>query len=393
MIEASDGPGLGAPPEQRMGASGWSRAATSGLVSIYWLAAPLTLLAEPSVRRFGGFRVIAAGVALAAFATFLLGFCESLTLLFVLRFLMGLGKVMMACGVTLLAAHWFRKNFGLALACCYAGWHFGGLVLVPFTQWLIDTVGWRETSTILSIAIFLVAIPPLRAWARVPSPGSRGIEPESLDLPIADTDTAGSDAPEAGEAISFRRALWTTIAATLLAALAYGAILANEAALVDGQSALEGYGAAAVSATALSALFAAVGVGWLSDRMAFRPLVLLELGLLLCGILGFLALTVHPSLALMFAAAISFGISVGGFEAAFLPNLRRTLSAPKFDRAFGIWYLWYLAALFSAPIAAGWLYDEAQSYQPALVILTITTILAALPAMLVPTTPRAERPR
>ena len=53
----------------------------------------------------------------------------------------------------------------------------------------------------------------------------------------------------------------------------------------------------------------------------------------------------------------------------------------------------FAAALFSAPIAAGWLYDEAQSYQPALVILTITTILAALPAMLVPTTPRAERPR
>lgn len=95
----------------------------------------------------------------------------------------------------------------------------------------------------------------------------------------------------------------------------------------------------------------------------------------------------------MFAAAISFGISVGGFEAVFLPNLRRTLSAPKFDRAFGIWYLWYLAALFSAPIAAGWLYDEAQSYQPALAILTFTTILAALPALLVPTATHKATPR
>jgi MFS family permease len=322
-------------------------------------------------------------VLLAAITTYLLGYCSDLDQLFLLRFLMGGGKVMMASGVTLLTAHWFRNNFGLALACCYAGWHFGGLVMVPLTQWLIDTVGWRETTSILGLAIVAAALPPLAVWARAPSPVARGVEPET-GRPMPAVESPAAAAGEDARLVLRHPALWLSIGISVLGSIAYGALLTNQAVLVDELPVLEGLGSAAVSVTALSALCGALIIGWVSDRLDFRPLVLLELGLLCSGVLGFLALYWLPSPLLLFAAAISFGISVGGFEAAVLPNLRRTLSSAGFDRAFGVWYFCYLAALFAAPIMAGWIYDHFGSYVPALLLLTATTVAAVIPAMFMP---------
>lgn len=360
---------------------GWNRATTSALVSVYWLAAPLTLVGEPLMRRLGGFRLIAAGVIIAAAATFCLGLCSTLPLLFVLRVLMGIGKVLMASGISLLAAYWFKARFGLALACCYAGWHFGGLVMVPLTQLLIDMVGWRETTALLAFAIVAIGLPPLLLWVRVPSPFDRGVEPET-ELPLTQIEDTPLAQPRANFAsVLGHPMLWLSIGVTVLAGFAYGAVLTNEAVLIDEIPMLRGLGAAAVSATALAALCGAIAMGWLADRLPFLKLALLELGLMLAGIVGFLCLYAVPQPALMFAAALCFGIAVGGFEAAVLPNLRRSLRTAAFGHAFGIWYLCYLATLFIAPIGAGWIRDIALDYAPALVILAVMTAASVVPAL------------
>jgi MFS family permease len=318
-------------------------------------------------------------VILAAVATFGLGFCSTLPFLFTLRFLTGVGKVMMASGVTLLAAQWFRKRFGLALACCYAGWHFGGLVMVPLTQFLIDAVGWREATTVLSFAIVIIALPTLLLWARWPTPIERGLEPETnMPLYVHEQNEHHRSAPL--PRVLKHPALWLSIGVTVLGGFAYGALLTNEAALVDEIRPLHGRGSVAVSTTAFAALCGAIGMGWLADKLTFLHVIMLELSLLLCGVLGFLGLYVvsHGSLALM--AAVFFGVAVGGFEAAILAHMCRTLQADEFDHAFGVWYCCYLVTLFVGPIGAGWVRDITHSYVPTLVILVTLTAASSVPA-------------
>lgn len=361
---------------------GWSRATTSGLVSIYWLAAPLTLIGEPLMRKLGSVRLIASGIIFSASATFALGLCDTLPLLFTLRFCMGVGKILMASGVTLLAAQWFNARFGLALACCYAGWHFGGIVMVPITQLLIDIIGWRETTFVLGIALAVISLPPLMIWARTPPPVSDITQPEAMP---------GSWHGMHGEVcneLKFVRVLkepilWLSIAVTVFGGFAYGGILSNEAALVDEMEALVGMGALAVSLTAFAALCSTIAMGWLADRLSFLRLALIELGLMLASVLCFFCLYAFPHLLLLLAAALCFGLAIGGFEAAVLPNLRRSLEPKSFDHAFGIWYLCYLITMFTAPIGVGWIRDRTLDYTPALSLLALLTLLATIPVVMI----------
>lgn len=154
---------------------GWGRAVTGGLVSVFWFTAPFTLLGNYLDKRLGSFWLIVAGVIIAAMAMMALGLARTAMVMLILRALMGFAKILMACGVNVMAATWFRRKFGLAIALCYAGWHFGGLTLAPLAQFLIDHEGWRSTALIMGALIFLIGLPPLIAWARIPSPAALGL--------------------------------------------------------------------------------------------------------------------------------------------------------------------------------------------------------------------------
>lgn len=363
---------------------GWSRAATSGLVSVFWLSAPLTLAGDPIIRRFGGFRMIAAGVVIAAVALIAIGFCRSLAVLYLLRFGMGIGKVLMACGVSILAAQWFGRSFGMALATCYAGWHFGGLVMVPLTQMLIDHVGWRQTAMTLGVAIAVVTLPPLWWWTRVPSPAQRGLVPETGE-PLVLTEQRHGAAPPLSRVVS-APVVWWSMAVTMLGAVAYGALITNEAALVD-ELALarglgHGLGAGAVSLTAITALFGALAAGWLADRIAPLALTWLVLALMALGAFGFVGVELTGNRLLLDLSAVAFGLSVGSYEPAVVPHMRKCLPQEWFGHAYGAWYLGYLGVLFVAPIGIGAIHDWTGSYLAALEVAMVPLLLAFVPAVM-----------
>lgn len=365
---------------------GWSRAATSGLVSAFWLAAPLTLAGDPIIRRFGGFRMIAAGVVIASLTLIAIGTCKSLIMLYALRLVMGVGKVLMACGVSILAAQWFSRSYGMAIATCYAGWHFGGLTMVPLTQMLIDHVGWRTTAMILGVAISAVTLPPLWLWTRVPSPAERGEIPEiGGRLPLSvDTPRAGA-APALGTVMA-QPIVWWSMGVTMLGAVAYGAIITNEAALVDELAALRGLGhglgAGAVSLTAVTALIGALVFGWAADRLPPLLLSTVDLLLMIAGAMGFVLVARGGGPLVIDLSAIAFGLAVGGFEPVVVPHMKKCLPQQWFGHAYGTWYLGYLGVLFAAPIGLGWLHDVTGSYLTALECALVPVLLAFVPAVL-----------
>ena len=129
---------------------GWSHAVTGGLVSIFWLAAPLSPLCGFCTKRFGPHKLIFIAIFVEAISMMMAGMVTSLVQLYVIRAIMGVGKIMLMAGVTCQAAQWFGRRFGLAIAVCFSGWHFGGMVMAPAVQRLIELFGWRECCFIIA---------------------------------------------------------------------------------------------------------------------------------------------------------------------------------------------------------------------------------------------------
>ncbi len=364
---------------------GWNRATMGGLVSIFWLTAPLTIFGSYLAVRFGSYRMIVTGVVLAALCMIAIGLAHSVIVMFALRALMGFAKILMACGVNIMAAIWFRRRFGLAIALCYAGWHFGGLILAPLAQVLLNHLGWRYTSMIMGGLICLVGLPPLIAWARIGSPAVLGLGLdgdllESAEAHTANRGGAGLMGRTGSSPVPSRAVFWLAVAVTVLGGVAYGGLLTHEVALISDRAALHTIAALALSLTAASAIVGAVGVGHLSDRWPYRLTMTLELGVMAASVCGFLLFLQTSNAALVLVAAVGFGISVGGFDTCVVSHLRRRLDTEAFSRSYGLWYFFYLATLFSGPILIGALFDAFGSYRPGL-FLMMACILGAMVAV------------
>ena len=144
---------------------GWSRSELSSVYSIYMVANGLS---APFVGmlfdRWGPRLVYLLGVGSLGFGYFLAG---NLTQLWQFHLCIGVagGIGISAIGMVpsaSLISRWFPHSTSTAIGIAYAGFGAGTLLLVPFAQYLNQTVGWRD------------AYHQLRHWQPPCRPGSRG---------------------------------------------------------------------------------------------------------------------------------------------------------------------------------------------------------------------------
>src|ERR1700691_4372441 len=121
----------------------WSRAATSGLVTAFWLSAPMILLGGFAIKRAGAVRLLMAGILIEALCVGLLPTVSSFGEMYLLRAAMGFGKVMFAVTLPYAISRWYSRHYSLGLGIAWAGWHVGGMVLAPLTGLVIANYGWR----------------------------------------------------------------------------------------------------------------------------------------------------------------------------------------------------------------------------------------------------------
>jgi MFS family permease len=353
----------------------WSRAATGALVSAFWLSAPLALFAEPLIRRLGTRTLVVSGIVLEACCLVLLITATQLWLMYLLRVLAGLGKVLYAITMPVIVARWFSRRFGLAIAVMYSGWHIGGLVLAPITAHLIHSIGWRGASVVLGIAVLGLALLPM-IWAlRVSSPQELGLGLDGEPLP---GEPAPGEAPQA-EHLAPRLPYWSAvrdllgnrsfqliIVASIAYFTTYGGVLGHQAAVVQGAGISARTASFVLGATAGFAALGAVLVGALIDRAPLIYTTLVQYGLMATGVLCLLLVGKTDSVPVLTTHAVCFGLAVGGTEVFWITVLRRRLPEAAFPRAWGIWYFLELAVLVAAPAAAGLLYDLTGNYVTAL---------------------------
>ena len=96
-----------------------------------------------------------------------------------LRFL-GQGSLMLACAN--MTAQWFDKKRGFALGLMGLGFPISIALHPPATQWLIDTVGWREAWIWLGLWTWVMLIPPILLFL-YSRPADVGLRPDGEAAP------------------------------------------------------------------------------------------------------------------------------------------------------------------------------------------------------------------
>ena len=157
---------------------GWSRATTSGAVSlnliIYGLTAPF---AAALMERFGVRRSVAAALALVAVGsglTLLMTSAWQLWLLWGFAVGIGTGSLALVFGAVV-ANRWFFRHRGLVIGVFSAASSTGQLVFLPAIAHLAEGPGWRWAAGL--VAAFAVALVPLAWWLLRDRPSDVGATP------------------------------------------------------------------------------------------------------------------------------------------------------------------------------------------------------------------------
>jgi len=316
--------------------------------------------------RLGPRRLFQGGALLAALGLATASLVQSLpALFFTYGIVAGLGLAALGSPPNMVvAAQWFPGGRGRAIALADLGTALGAFLLVPLTQLLILTIGWRGALLVLS-ALLLVLVVPANAFQRVPP-----ATPDSPRLPAA----RGS-LREATRAPAFR---WLVLL-RFVSGIGFHLVNVHVIAFAVGTGIPALRAAAALGAVSLVSLAGRMTVGWLADRIGREITLTLSYGSALVG-LGFLFLlhaTGRPGWLTLFVLAYGLAQGSGGIVSS--AKAADLFAGPRFGTVFG----WIALASGPGEAVGAWgggaIFDLTGSYLAALGLSSgalITGILA-----------------
>jgi len=371
----------------------WSRAATSGLVTAFWLSAPLILLGGAAIDRFGALRLLIAGIIVEAVCVSLLAGVSSFGEMYFLRAAMGFGKVMFAVTLPYIVSRWFSRHYSLGLGIVWSGWQFGGLVLAPITGEIILRYGWRTACLAIAVGLLTVALGPVLATKRFASPRDigLGLDGDRLvsnggprDAVAAVGVAAGDDVDPAGATqgslgLLLRAPMfWLIALSTVFFYATYGGLLTQEAPVVEGAGFSPRLASIVLGSTAGFAGVGSLAVGWILDRYSLRSVGVALHALLVAGALSLIGVDrAHSVLALVTYAAF-FGITIGGSDVYFMTVVRRRFPGISVAQTYSAWYFCEIFTLLMAGPIAGRIFDLTGNYDATLALLAASALLACV---------------
>jgi MFS family permease len=280
---------------------------------------------------------------------------------------------------------WFPAQIGTALGLASAGIGVGIFALVPFTQFMIERMGWRWTFRILAGVVVFWVVPATLWLVRDPDsggPSGFGSEPR----PVA----AESEGHWTLRAALGAWRFWGTAAVFFSGNVATQMLLVHQVAyLVDhGVPAL--VAASVGGVVGLSSIAGKTGWGTLSDRVGRELAYTLSFACVVAS-LGVLALAGrYPASVLpyLYAALIGLGYAATG---PLTPAVASDLfGGRRFSAIFGTLHIANSLGTASGAWVAGEIFDRTRSYAGALWLALAMAVLA--PALLWIVAPRRPNP-
>ncbi len=272
---------------------------------------------------------------------------------------------------------WFPSRFGTAMGIASAGIGAGILVVVPFTQVLIEEVGWRWTFRVLALLTVGWICPATAALVRDPPPSGQ------MDL------SAGlRRAPKLAGA----EADWTLAAAVRnwrfwgLAGVFFTGNYAIQTLMVHQVAYLVDHGVSALAAASAGGLIGLVSIlgktggGALSDRAGREPAYGLSLACVIASLGALVLAGRYPSSGLPYLYAVLLGLGYGGMAPLAPAAASDLYKGSAFAAIFSTAYVALCLGIAAGAWAAGQIFDATGSYAVALWVAFGMAILS--PALL-----------
>ena len=250
---------------------------------------------------------------------------------------------------------WFVRRRGIAVAIGASGSYLAGTVWPPIVQYLIETIGWRDTHT--SIAVFcLVTLIPLSATLRRRPPAV-----------LADVAAPPSGLPAGGRGSEISalspRALQTLL---LVAGVSCCVAMAMPQVHIVAYCADLGYGTARgaemLSVMLGTGIISRLAFGGIADRIGPLRTLLLASFLQALSLLLFLP---FDGLVSLYVVSALFGLSQGGIVPTYALIVRQFFPPSQAGSRVGL----VLSATLAGMALGGWMsgaiYDFTLSYEAA----------------------------
>ncbi len=342
---------------------GWSRATTSGAVSlnlvIYGLTAPF---AAALMERFGVRRVVAAAlllVALGSGLTLVMTSPWQLWLLWGFAVGVGTGSLALVFGA-IVANRWFVRHRGVVVGIFSAASSTGQLVFLPAIAQLADGPGWRWAAGLVSV--FALMLTPLVWLVMRDSPADAGTTAYGAesDAPVAVPAAPSTESPARLAIRTLRessrsRTFWCLFLSFWICGWSTNGLIGTHfipAAHDHGMPATT-----SASLLALIGVFDIVGTvasGWLTDRVDSRYLLFTYYffrGLSLLVVPWLLADTVHPSL---FVFIVFYGLDWVATVPPTVALCRQHFGIERSGVVFGWVFASHMVGAGVAASFAGW---------------------------------------
>jgi MFS family permease len=349
---------------------GWSRGLASGalmLGSVLWtLSAPVIGML---LDRLGPRIVLPGGAILMATGFVISGFADSIVEFYIGRgVFMGVGfaALPMTAQATFLS-NWFIRKRGMAIGTAASGIGLGILLVVPWTQWLITTYGWRAAYFILAgLLAFVVA--PLNYFFQRQRPEEMNLKPDFGRLPpqesAARMKTAGAGGPSLQEALR-RWRFWAFAIGVLAGAIPLHMVLIHQVAAVSDAGFSKELAALGLGLIGLFTAPAMILMGMLADRIGRQTSYAIGSASLIIGIFLLMRITDASQnlLLYLFPPFIAFGFSS---RQSLYPTIAADLfHGRSFGAIIGAISLFIGAGAGIGPWLGGVIHDWTGSYREA----------------------------
>jgi len=353
---------------------GWSRAATSGVHSLFMLShGGFSIVMGWLADKFGPAKVMLFCGLVGGLGLILTSQIDTLWQLYVTYgLIVGIGLSAHYATSTATTARWFIKRRGLALGVVTSGVGLGTLFLIPAVERLIANFGWSTAYFVLGVATWAVMIPGSLFLRRAPSDiAGRSSGVSEAGLPPVVTVEAGVSMREAVR----HRPLWMLFVTFFLFNFCLQMVMVHLVNYATDLGISSLIAATFISIIGVGSFVGRLGMGTASDRIGSNNALIICCTIMMVTLVW---LIFASELWAFYLFAIVFGFAYGG-EVPQMPVL--------VGRFFGLRAVATLVGIvvFGATIggaigawAAGQIFDMTQSYQMAYTIAAVASLVVIL---------------
>ena len=370
---------------------GWTRAqVTSGNAFAKLVIGPLFgFFAGVVVDRYGPRRLMLVGIVLAGLAPIGLGGTTTLLAFYTFYLMNALGYVIGGpLPNQVMLSRWFDAGRGRAMGVAYLGIGVGGALVPLVAHALTEAVGWRTALRVLGALMIAIALPFAYLVREPEAERGAGRREARPDQP-GRMGTAGAAAPpgEAGRddsilAVLRQPAFYLLALGSMASIGAVGGTTQNlKLFFAMDRGMAQRAVAELISLVLVGSIAGRLLMGWLADRWPKKRVMLL-IYLIVAATIPLL--WAAPSPAALRAAAVAFGIGLGG-DYMVIPLMAAELfGLQRMGRVMGIVLTGDGVAEAVVPMAVAALRDRSGSYGPGFALLVGLAVLGAVAVSLLP---------